>query len=120
MMEKCDFCGGQVALLIEWDDDLWCDPLTDKWVCSACEGHPTFVYQKNFRIATEFWFPKEYNDKNELVMSLVVRVCHTAKPSLEILEWQHPMPKVIYRNDNCPSVTPANAKQRLETILTFQ
>lgn len=131
-MKKCEFCDNTLSVLLEFDDGLECDPTTDKWTCSQCVGHPTYVFRDEIHTSTEFWFAREFDEQGHNIMSLVLRqnfatalkYHHKNSPPtfvLEILECRSPMRyKPIYRSNGGHNLTPQNAKQKLETILIFR
>ena len=120
-MKKCEFCDEQLAILIEWDDNLECDPFHDKYVCSKCPSSTTFVYQGVNHIGYEYWVIKERNADGYSVWSHRLRTTFSGTGStLEIIDWRQGMqPKVIYKNHIDYKVTPHNAERKIKTILTF-
>jgi hypothetical protein len=125
-MKKCEFCDEQLAIFIEWDENLCCDPLLDKYSCLKCPSSTTFVYTGNCHIGYEYWVVKERNADGYAIKShrlcIGLTTSDDGKPaySLEIKEWRERMqPRTIYKNIVDYLVTPTNAEQKIKTILTF-
>lgn len=123
MKTLCDFCHQPLSVLIETIDEMF----FDKWTCSRCVGKPIYIFKDALHIRNEFWFPKTFNTKNEVVMCHVVRtnfisLIHFINHitfATEILSFQNSYYKTIYESNEVSHITPQNVKHKLGTILTF-
>ncbi len=121
-MKQCEFCGTSLSVLIEFDENLECDPFKDKWVCSKCPSSTTFVYNGNNHIGYEYWVATEFNSDGYAIRGYQLYMGFSDKQTytLEICELRSgKRPRTIYKNKVDYKITPLNAKQKIKTILTF-
>lgn len=133
MKTLCDFCFKPLSIYIYSIDD---EMPHDKYVCSYCPGIPMYTFKDDIFISIEFWFALEAT-RSRIIRQRYCSEIHSNywdTPShgprypqtwaLEIWEQYHHQsnyidPKNLYHGNELAHLTPFNAKQKMDTILTF-